>query len=144
MPTTAQRQTSRPTGRRILAIGLLAGTLSVAVNLVIRALVLLLLDEPDVPYPLVLPPVVEFTFLPSLLGTLLFLVLRRRTTRPVRWFTIAAAAVVVLSWAAPLVLFPRDEITVGVLLALLVMHMTPAVVLVAAPRNAAGTAAQPT
>jgi len=137
MPTTAQRQAGPPTRRRILAVGLLAGTVSVAVNLVIRALVLLLLDEPEVPYPLVLPPVIEFTFLPSLLGTLLFLVLRRRTTRPVRWFTIAAVAVVVLSWIAPLVLFLRDEITAGVLLALLVMHTTPAVLLVTALRKTA-------
>ena len=143
MQTTAQRQTSRPTGRRVLATGLLAATLSVAVNLVIRALVLQLLDKPDVPYPLVLPPVIEFTFLPSVLGTLLFLVLRRVTTRPVRWFTIAAAAMLVLSWTAPLALFLRDEITAGVLLALLVMHTTPAVILVTALRKITQAAAPP-
>jgi hypothetical protein len=117
----------------------LAGILSVAVNLAIRALVLALRDRPDVPYPLVLPPVVEFTFLPTLLGTLLFLLLRRTTTQPLRWFTISAAAVVVLSWIAPLILFlhpfPDHEITAGVLLGLLVMHIAPAVLLIAALRQ---------
>ena len=84
MSTTVQRRDRRPTGRRVLGAGVLAGALAVAVNLAIRALVLALLDRPDVPYPLVLAPVIEFTFLPSLLGTLLFLLLRRTTARPVR------------------------------------------------------------
>jgi hypothetical protein len=130
MSTTIHSPTSRPTGRRVLAAGALAGALAVAVNLAIRDLVLTLLDKPDVPYPLVLPPVIEFTFLPSLFGTLLFLFLRRATTRPAYWFTLAAMTVLVLSWIAPLTLFLRDEITAGVLLALLVMHTTPAVFLV--------------
>jgi hypothetical protein len=140
MSTTVQRRTSWPTGRRVLAAGVLAGALAVAVNLAIRALVLALLDKPDVPYPLVLPPVIEFTFLPSLLGTLLFLLLRRSTARPLRWFTLAAVAVLVLSWIAPLTLFLRDEITTGVLLALLVMHTTPAALLVTTLRHVTRTA----
>jgi hypothetical protein len=118
----------------------LAGALAVAVNLAIRALVLALLDKPDVPYPLALPPVIEFTFLPSLFGTLLFLLLRQTTARPVRWFTLAATTVLVLSCIAPLTLFRREEITTGVLLALLVMHTTPAVLLVTTLRRITRTA----
>ena len=139
MPTTDRSATTSPSSRRVLGTGVLAGVLSVAVNLAIRALALALSDRPDVPYPLVLPPVVEFTFLPTLLGTLLFLLLRRTTTQPLRWLTISAAAVVVLSWTAPLTLylhpFPHHEITAGVLLALLVMHTTPAVLLITALRR---------
>jgi hypothetical protein len=136
MPST--RQSVSPSARRVLGAGVLAGVLAVAVNLAIRAVALGLRDQPDVPYPLVLPPVVEFTFLPTLLGTLLFLVLRRNTARPLRWLTISAMAAVVLSWAAPLILFlhpfPDHEITAGVLLALVIMHTTPAVLLVTALR----------
>ena len=139
MPTTNRSTANPPSSRRVLSVGVLAGILSVALNLAIRAVVLALRDRPDVPYPLVLPPVVEFTFLPTLLGTLLFLLLRRTTTQPLRWFTICATAVVVLSWIAPLTLFlhrfPDKEISAGVLLALLVMHTTPAVLLITALRQ---------
>ena len=139
-----QTTTTQPSRRRVLGVGVLAGILSVGVNLAIRALVLALRDRPDVPYPLVLPPVVEFTFLPTLLGTLLFLLLRRTTTQPLRWFTISAAVVVVLSWAAPLILylhpFEDHEISAGVLVALLVMHTTPAILLVTALRRITPTA----
>ncbi|HZM77559.1 MAG TPA: DUF6069 family protein [Candidatus Limnocylindrales bacterium] len=144
MSTTDKRPTSQPTGRRVLAAGLFAATLSTAINLAIRALVLGLLDNPEVPYPLVLRPVIEFTFLPSLFGTLLFLFLRRVTTRPVHWFTIAAAAVLVLSWIAPVVLFVHDDITAGVLVALMIMHTTPAVLLVTTLRTITRTAATAT
>jgi hypothetical protein len=134
-----------PSSRRVLGAGVLAGILSVAVNLAIRALVLALRDRPDVPYPLAPIPVVEFTFLPTLLGTALFLILRRTTTHPLRWLTISAVAVVVVSWAAPLILFlhpfPDHEITAGVLLALLVMHTTPAILLIMVLRRIAPTAA---
>jgi hypothetical protein len=131
MATTVRRPAGRPSGQRIVGAAAIAGVVSVAVNLVIRAVVLALLVKPEVPYPLVLPPVVEFTFLPCLLGAAVFLILRRFTTRPLRWFTVAAATVVVLSWAGPLILFLGDDITIGVMLVLLVMHITPAVVLVA-------------
>jgi hypothetical protein len=127
-----------PRSRRVLGAGVLAGILAVAINLAIRAVVLALRDQPDVPYPLALPPVVEFTFLPTLLGTVLFLILRRNTTQPLRWLTIAAVVVVVLSWAAPLILYLRPiadhEISAGVLGALLVMHTTPAILLIAGLR----------
>ncbi len=129
MTTTVHRAAS---GWRVFGTGALAGALAVAVNLAIRALVLAFLVRPDVPYPLVLPPVVEFTLLSTLLGTAVFLVLRRFTGDPLRWFAFAALGVVALSWIAPLVLFVQGEITVGVFAALVAMHVTPAVVLMAA------------
>jgi len=142
MSTVVRRPTGRPTGWRIVGAAGLAGAGSVAVNLTIRALVLALLVKPQVPYPLALGPVIEFTFLPCLLGAAVFLILRRITTRPLRWFTIAAATVVVASWTAPLILFlqpdSRRHITAGVLLALLVMHITPAALLVATLRRVVG------
>jgi hypothetical protein len=138
MSTTDHLRTSR----RIVGAAALAGTVAVAVNLAIRALVLALLDKPRAPYPLVIPPVVLFAFLPCLLGAAVFLILRRATTRPVYWFTRAAVAVLVLSWAAPLIGFlrhdPHREITIGVLLALLLMHATPAVLLVTTLRRITG------
>src|SRR5215510_11108155 len=123
------------TTTRTLAVTALAGAVAVAVNLAIRAAVLAALDQPDVPRPLVLGADVVFTFVPCLLGGLVFVVLRRRTTRPVYWFTLAAAAVVVLSWAAPLAGWLGGGFTAGLALGLSVMHVTPAVVLVAALRR---------
>lgn len=124
MPITAPRQ--------VLAAAAVAAALAVAVNLAIRAVTLAVLDGSAVPYPLVLPPVVEFTVLPTLLGGLLFVLLRRFTRRPLRWFAAAAAAVVVLSWIAPVAVYLGGRIDGGVMLVLLAMHVVPAALLVAA------------
>jgi hypothetical protein len=84
------------------------------------------------PFPLAPGADVIFTFVPSLLGTLLFLLLRRTTSQPVRRFTFVAAAALVLSWIGPLALLLGDVVAPSIMVALLVMHAIPAVVLVAA------------
>jgi hypothetical protein len=143
MDTTvaSARTPTRPGAWSVLGFGVLAGLGAVLVNLAIRAGVLALLGGHPVPFPLAPAADVIFTFVPSLLGTLLYLILRRTTHRPLRWFTVTASIVVVLSWTGPVVLVPARVVTIPVMLALLVMHTVPAAALTTALRRVDRTTA---
>jgi len=123
---------SRTGAWRVLGTGTAAAVLAVVVNLAVRAAVLGLLSPHAVPFPLAPGADVIFTFLPALLGTALYLLLRRTSARPLRWFSRIAVAVVALSWLGPVALVPAGVVGVPVMLGLFVMHAVPAAVLVAA------------
>jgi hypothetical protein len=127
---SADQSGLQPRARRVVGLGALAGLLAVGINLAIRSAALALLRESVVPFPLAVGADVLFTLLPCLLGALLFLLLRRTASRPLRWFTVTAAVVLVVSWAAPAALAVRGLIGSGDLVTLLVMHAVPAAAIV--------------
>ncbi len=133
MQTTLPTRT-RPGAGRIFGIGTAAAALAVVVNVALRAGILAVLSPHALPFPLAPGADIVFTFVPGLLGTALYLVLRRRGARPVRRFAVIATVVVVISWVGPVVLVPAGVVTVPVMLGLMVMHAVPAAVLVAAFR----------
>lgn len=121
---------------RILTAGLVAVGGSLAANLALRLILgpLLSLDPGFVPFGL--GPVLFFTALSTLVGTLLFWALARFTRRPARIFTIIAALVFVLMLipnlmaasnpaAAP---FPTSN--PGNYLTLISFHIAPALIAV--------------
>ena len=74
--------------------------------------------------PVTLGAVVSISFVPALLGALLFAVMGRFTGRPIRTFRVVAAVVMVLSFATP---FTLPGTPVAMILALLLMHVSAAV-----------------
>ena len=74
--------------------------------------------------PDTLGAVVSISFVPALLGALLFAVMGRFTGRPIRTFRVVAAVVLVLSFATP---FTLPDTPVAMILALLLMYVIAAV-----------------
>lgn len=112
---------------------LVAIAVAVALNLVVGLGLRAALGVSDQFLPLTPGAIVFFTLLPSLAGVVLFLILRRA---PARVFPIVALSVAVVSLIAPLGLLGADAadwagLTTGAALALLPLHLLPAVVLVA-------------
>ncbi len=74
--------------------------------------------------PVTLGAVVSISFVPRLLGALLFAVMGRFTGRPIRTLWVVAAVVLVLSFATP---FTLPDTPVAMILALLLMYVIAAV-----------------
>jgi hypothetical protein len=74
--------------------------------------------------PVTLSAVVSISFVPALMGALLFAVMGRFTRRPIRTFRVVAAVVLVLSFASP---FTLPSAPVAMIRALLLMHVIAAV-----------------
>ena len=73
--------------------------------------------------PVTLGAVVSISFVPRLLGALLFAVMGWFTGRPVRTFRVVAAVVLVLSFATP---FTLPGAPLAMIAALLLMHVIAA------------------
>ena len=84
-------------------------------------------DAPDVVVtgqgPVTLGALVSISFVPALLGALVFAVMGRFTRRPIRTFRVVAAVVLVLSFATP---FTLPGAPVAMIAALLLMHVIAA------------------
>ncbi len=117
--------------RRLLWVAPLAGTGAAVANaqiyLVVSAFGAMPLDVVvSGGGPVALGPVVFVSFLPALVGALLFALMGRFTRRPVRNFRVAAAVALVLSFVTP---FALPGAPVAMILALLSMHVVAAVVI---------------
>lgn len=117
--------------RRLLWVGLLAGVVAAVVNVVVYLLASAVGAMPQdvvVPGqgPITLGAVVSVSFVPALLGALLFAAMGRFTRRPIRAFRVVAAVVLVLSFATP---FTLSGAPVAMVVVLLLMHVIAAVVI---------------
>jgi len=125
----ARESSERVAYGRLLWVGPLAGAITAVVNAVVYLLASALgamhLDV-VVPGqgPVTLSAVVSISFVPALLGALLFAVMGRFARRPIRTFRVAAAVVLVLSVAMP---FTLPSAPVAMIRALLMLHVIAAV-----------------
>ncbi len=118
---------------RIAQATLLAALASAAVNAVLRAVAVAVLDIPQPGFhPLALGPVLTSSVVGAIGAGLVFALLVRFVRRPVRVFRLLAAVVFVLSLSGPLSLLGRfpgaDGATVAVLA---LMHVVVAAISVA-------------
>lgn len=128
--TVGGAPTERVAYRRLLWVGPVAGLVAALANVVVFLLASALGAVPGDVLPQGQPPVtvgaVGFSsFVPALLGAVLFGLLGRFTRRPVRNFRVVAVGVLVLSFATP---FTIPGAPVAMILALLLMHAIAAVV----------------
>lgn len=115
---------------------LIAMVIAVVLNVVIASIAAATLSAPDF-IALQPGPVVTVTVVTMLIGTLLYAILVRVTSRAARWFTVIALSVALLSLIAPVSLaldssgsFPGS--TPAASLALVPLHLIPAVAIVTA------------
>lgn len=123
--------------RQVWVRGVIAAVLATITNVAIAALSARLVDaSPD--FPALQPgPVATFTLFTVLMGTAVFALLNRFTARPVRVFTIVASAVALVSLIAPIALAGDTSgtmagVTPAAALALIPLHLVPAVVIIMA------------
>jgi Family of unknown function (DUF6069) len=124
----------RPDLGRLVGWGILGVGLAIFANLILARLATGLLDPPATFVPLRGANVVFLTLVASALGVCAFLMLVLTTRRPARWFRVAAYTVALLSCLSPASLLigepPRLAGTsVALVLALLPLHLVPAVIL---------------
>ncbi len=113
---------------RLLWVGPLAGAVAAVVNAVVYLLASAFgAMPPDVVVPgqgpVTLGAVVSISFVPALLGALLFAVMGRFMRRPIRTFRVVATVVLVLSFATP---FTLPGAPLAMIAALLLMHVIAA------------------
>jgi hypothetical protein len=122
---------------RLWWVGLLAIVLSVAANLVVRALALTLLPIAPEFIPLSTPgPVIFFTAIGVLAAVLVFALVGRFSTRPARTYTVLAVVALVLSLIPNVLMlvnpasFPFTGINAANVVVLMVQHGVAAAVAV--------------
>ncbi|MFG2044482.1 DUF6069 family protein [Dactylosporangium sp. NPDC048998] len=122
-------------GGRIWGAGLLAALVGVFLNLGVGLGLRAALDIDNKFLPLTPGAIVFFTFIPMVFGVLFYQILRAVSGRANAVFAIVVLGLAVLSLAAPLSLLGADAkdwegLTTGAALALIPLHLLPAVVLV--------------
>ncbi len=121
---------------RLWWVGLLAIALSIAVNLLVRAVALPFITVPPEFMPLsTAMPVVFFTAIGALAAIIVFAIVGRFSRQPARTYTIIAIVVLVLSLIPnAMMLGPAAEAlpgaNLGNVIVLMVMHVTTAAVVV--------------
>lgn len=120
---------------RIVVFGLVATVLAVLLNLAVGLGLRAALGVSDKFLPLTPGAIIFFTLLPSIGGVVLFLIVRR-----IRVFAIVGFGLAVVSLIAPLGLLGADAtqwegLTTGAALALVPLHLLPALVLVGVLRR---------
>ncbi len=93
------------TWRRLLAVGAAAVIASSVANSTVAAVLRGALDVPAGFAPLQAISVLSLTIVGVIAAVLVFAAICRFSVRPVRLFTIVASVALVISWAAPLVVY---------------------------------------
>lgn len=137
--TTSQTSgvtSTKPGAGKVWGYGLVATVLAVVLNSVVGLVLRSALDISDKFLPLSPGAIIFFTLLPGLAAIVLYLIVRRRASRPGRLFAIIVLSLAAVSLIAPLGLLGADAadwegLTTGAALSLLPLHIIPAVVLAA-------------
>jgi hypothetical protein len=132
IPVNTQSSRSAVGWGRVLRAGLLATVAAVVVNIVVYFIASALGAMPQdvitpMGQPINLQAVLTMSVMAGLGATIVYGILTRLTSNPVRWFYIAAAIVFLFMFFSP---FSLPGVTTAQIVALEVMHLTTAVALV--------------
>lgn len=121
----------------ILLQGLIAALVASVVNVFLSLILRNVLDIDDAFEPLRVGPVITMTMISVLLGTGVYLLLRRFVKRPNRVFTIVALGTAAVSCFGPITMLNSTTeeypgLTDAAALSLIPLHILPALIVVAA------------